>query len=178
MLVSRPFGQDTIEHVNDKASELIQEHRLEPHPEGGYYRRTYESDVSVPAGDLPYHYNGSRKLGSSIIFLLPATETSRLHRLKGDEMWHFYSGTQLTLHVFDSDDGYQKLLLDNDSEGNPQQLIGGGKWFGATVETGYVLAGCTVWPEFQFEDFELADKERMIEQFPEHGDLITRLTES
>lgn len=165
--------------MEDEARELVDTLELTAHPEGGYYRRTYESPVEVPSRSLPEGYVSSRRLGSAILYLLPAGQVSRLHRLRGDEMWHFYRGTPLVLHVFGEADGYRRVRLGKDplDEETPQELVRGGNWFGATVEDGYALVGCTVSPEFQFEDFELAERGSMIETFPEQESLIRKLTE-
>lgn len=163
--------------MRESYERLIERFDLEPHPEGGYYRRTYESEGKISANALPEEYESSRRVGSSILYLLPSTEVSRLHRLDGDEMWHFYRGSSLTLHVF-GDEGYRTHRLGDDYEAgeSPQYVVQGGNWFGATVAEGYAFVGCTVWPEFQFEDFEMADRTRLLEEYPEKKRVIERLT--
>jgi predicted cupin superfamily sugar epimerase len=164
--------------MKDRCEYLIECFDLDPHPEGGYYRRTYESETEISSNALPSEYESSRRVGSSILYLLPSTEVSRLHRLSGDEMWHFYRGSPLTLHVFE-DEGYRRHRLGNDYETgeSPQYVVRAGNWFGATVGEAYALVGCTVWPEFQFEDFEVADRTELVQEYPEQERIIEKLTE-
>lgn len=164
--------------MHDRARELIDRLDLEAHPEGGYYRRTYESGETIPSDVLPAGYESPRRLGSSILFLLPAEEVSRLHRLRGDEMWHFYEGASLDIHVFGGEEGYRTLRLGSDLRAGefPQHVVRGGHWFGATVPEEYALVGCTVWPEFRFEDFEMADRAELLRQYPDQQSVIERLT--
>lgn len=113
--------------MEDEARELVDALELTAHPEGGYYRRTYESPVEVPSRSLPEGYASSRRLGSAILYLLPASQVSRLHRLRGDEMWHFYRGTSLDLHVFGGENGYRRVRLGKDplDDETPQELVRG-----------------------------------------------------
>ena len=74
--------------------------RLRKHPEGGYYREVYRSNETVSSGALPPRFRGERNLATSIYFLLPGSEVSRLHRLSADEVWHFYTGSSITLYIF------------------------------------------------------------------------------
>ncbi len=165
--------------MEDYCENLIERFDLDPHPEGGYYRRTYESQNEISSNELPSDYETARRAGSSILFLLPSTEVSRLHRLRGDEMWHFYDGSRLTLHVFGEEGGYRTHRLGDNYETveSPQHVVRGGNWFGATVDEGYALVGCTVWPEFQFEDFEIAERKDLLEEYPEQESVIERLTD-
>ncbi|MFB6356049.1 MAG: cupin domain-containing protein [bacterium] len=147
----------------------VEKLELEPHPEGGYYKRTYTSDTKLQSG---------RACSSAIIYLLHSGEKSRLHRLGSDEMWHFYGGESLTIHQFCEKERYQRRTLGQKFKQNqtPQVLIPSGNWFGATVDTGFSLVGCTVTPSFHFDDFELADEDELKKKFPEHKKIIDRLT--
>lgn len=145
------------------AQDWIEKLQLAKHPEGGYYRETYRamSEVATPAG--------KRSASTAIYFLLPAGEVSRLHRIKSDEVWHFYAGSALTVHVL----GEASVEL---SIANPQAVVRAGKWFGATVAREYALVGCTVAPGFDFQDFEMGDRATLLRQFPQHRQVIERLT--
>ncbi|PSQ97725.1 MAG: hypothetical protein BRD53_03180 [Bacteroidetes bacterium SW_7_64_58] len=74
-------GQDWIDHFT-----------LERHPEGGYYRETYRTDETVSTDALPDRFGGPRDVAALIYFLLPADAFSALHRIRQDEVWHFYAG--------------------------------------------------------------------------------------
>ncbi|MEI6084245.1 MAG: cupin domain-containing protein [Verrucomicrobiota bacterium] len=136
------------------ASYWIEKLRLVKHPEGGYYRETYRALLDV---------------STAIYFLLPAGEVSLLHRIKSDEVWHFYAGSPLTIQVL----GEAAIEL---SAAMPQAVVPGGRWFGATVAGEFALAGCTVAPGFDFQDFEMGDRTTLLRQFPQHRQLIERLT--
>ena len=153
---------------------------LSPHPEGGYFKEVYRSpEMSEPAG-LPERYGEPRALGTSIYFLLRSEDVSKLHRLRSDEIWHFYAGTPLTLHILTPDGNYRTDLLGNDpGRGeNLQVCVNRFHWFGATVnrEESYSLVGCTMAPGFDFDDFELGEREELLSRYPEHEELISRLT--
>jgi predicted cupin superfamily sugar epimerase len=153
---------------------------LSPHPEGGYYRRMYMSQLQVNQNTLPEGYQGARPLMTAIYYLLPGSEFSALHRLQSDELWHFYSGVSLTLHAIDEDDHYHEIKLGSDIEAGHvfQAVIPAGWWFGATVDDakGFALLGCCVSPGFDFADFELGNRHELLQRYPVHGELIKRLT--
>ena len=153
--------------------------RLESHPEGGYFRRVYTAELMLPAGALPDH-GTPRPVATAIYYLLKAGQRSRLHRLKSDELWHFHTGSPLTVHLLDDrGECVVRHLGPDPRAGQHFQLpIRAGCWFGATVDdlTGFSLIGCTVAPGFDFADFELADRAALIRRYPRHVELIERLT--
>ncbi|BAC08382.1 cupin domain-containing protein [Thermosynechococcus vestitus] len=154
---------------------------LQPHPEGGYFREVYRSAGSIPRAVLPSGFQGGdRPYCTSIYFLLPSTACSRLHRIASDELWHFYTGSSLRIHVILPTGEYQALRLGiNLDQGEQlQQVVPAGAWFGATVDApdSFSLVGCTVAPGFDFRDFELGDRQQLQQQFPQHQRLIERLT--
>jgi predicted cupin superfamily sugar epimerase len=148
--------------MND-ASYWIETLRLQKHPEGGYYRQTYRDARQI----------NDRACSTAIYFLLPAGEFSALHRLKSDEVWHFYAGHELTIHLIDPAGNYTTQTV---GSGSFQAVVPAGHWFGATVALDYALVGCTVAPGFDFCDFELADRAALLRQYPQHRPLIERLT--
>ena len=160
------------------ASYWIDRLGLQAHPEGGYFRETYRSADRLDAGALGGRYDGPRPASTAIYFLLTSEAYSALHRLKSDELWHYHAGAPLTVHVIDREGGYRshRVGLDLDAGQRPQAVVPAGCWFGASVDEpgGYALVGCTVAPGFDFADFELADRDRLTRQFPEHAELIAR----
>lgn len=162
--------------MNDEARALIERYNLEPHPEGGYYRRTYESDVVCPAERLPDRFEESRRSGSAILYLLPGDEVSRFHRLPSDETWHFYEGGPIRLHVLTTEGDHRVHRLGREEDMDFQVTISANQWFGAEPVSGYSFVGCTVSPEFRFEDLELANREQLLESYPEAEPVIRRLT--
>src|SRR6266404_7755360 len=78
--------------VAASAAYWIERLQLTPYPEGGYFRETYRSPELVAPDALPARFPGARAFSTAIYFLLPSNEVSRLHRLRSDELWHFYAG--------------------------------------------------------------------------------------
>ncbi len=165
--------------MNAKAQYWIEHLQLQPHPEGGYYRETYRAEGRL-LGCCLHEHEGPRQLATAIYFLLAGDQFSALHRLRSDEMWHFYAGSPLTLHIIQPDGQLVQVRLGNNPANGEsfQAVVKAGCWFGATVDDpeGYALVGCTVAPGFEFEDFELGDRQRLIEQYPQHREIIERLT--
>jgi predicted cupin superfamily sugar epimerase len=153
---------------------------LTKHPEGGYFKEVYRSAENMPKKNLPARYQSNRNFATSIYFLLEGKEFSSFHRIQSDETWHFYVGSTLELHVLNADGSLTSVLLGRNPEQdeNLQVTIPHNHWFGARVvdATGFALLGCTVAPGFHFDDFELADRSKLLEQFPGHSQLITELT--
>lgn len=159
---------------------LIETLRLQPHPEGGFFREVYRSAGIIPAQSLSVDYGGARSISTSIYFLLPGDTFSAFHRLRSDEVWHFYLGDPITLHLIHPDGRHEKILVGPDVEHDEQLqvVIPAGAWFAARVEKpeGWALIGCTVAPGFDFADFELADRSTLVARFPEHATMITSFT--
>lgn len=156
-----------------EAREWIARLGLERHPEGGFYRETYRSPARMGEGD-------PRAVCTAIVYLLEGGDFSALHRIRSDEMWHFHDGAPLRLHLLGPQGRYRTVLLGRDvSAGHlPQAVVPAGVWFGATVEDprSFSLVGCTVAPGFEFEDLQIGDRNRLLLEYPEHRELIVRLT--
>ena len=161
------------------ASELAQQLHLQPHPEGGYYRETYRSAGTIPQSALP-EYSGDRHHSTAIYFLLTAGNFSAFHRIRQDEVWHFYSGDPVEVIEISPEGTLNITELGTDFAAGqvPQHVVPGGAWFGSRVKAGgeYGLTGCTVAPGFDFADFELAERGGLTGLFPEHADIIAELT--
>jgi uncharacterized protein len=169
------------------AAYWVQKLDLAPHPEGGYYRQTYRADLTLNTPSLPSQFAGPRSASTAIYFLLEGTEFSAFHRLHSDELWHFYSGASLEVHIIDLDGSYSKILLGSDSEAGEtyQAVVKAGRWFASrlappvsdeSADNLFALVGCTVAPGFDFEDFELARRRDLQQQYPQHAQLIAELT--
>ena len=161
------------------AESLAQQLQLLPHPEGGYYRETYRSTAAIPQSALP-GYLGDRHHSTAIYFLLTAGNFSAFHRIRQDEVWHFYSGDPVEVIEISPEGTLTITELGTDFAAGqvPQHVVPGGAWFGSRVKAGgeYGLTGCTVAPGFDFADFELAERSMLNEMFPEHASLIAGLT--
>jgi predicted cupin superfamily sugar epimerase len=134
----------------------------------------------IEAASLPARFGGPRAHSTAIYFLLPGDQISALHRIKSDEIWHFYAGTALTLTLVHPDGRLEQPRLGADpGRGEAfQALVPAGCWYGAAVDdpTSYALVGGTVAPGFDFADFELADRRDLLARFPQHRETILRLT--
>ncbi len=154
--------------------------KLRPHPEGGHYRETYRSGESLPAGSLPPRFAGARSFSTAIYFLIQSGQVSRLHRIRSDEVWHFYAGSPLTVHVIEPRGLHRAIRLGRRPSAGQvlQAVVPAGAWFGAVVDRArsFALVGCTVAPGFDFADFELADRAALLRQFPRYRQVIEQLT--
>jgi predicted cupin superfamily sugar epimerase len=152
---------------------------LKKHPEGGFYKETYRSKGVIRRDSLPEQFSGTRNFSTSIYFLLQSHDRSCFHRIKSDELWHFHTGSSLTIYVLNQQGISAHLLGMDATRGESLQIvIPANCWFGALVNEpeSYVLSGCTVSPGFDFHDFEIANREALQEQHPAHADIIQLLT--
>lgn len=153
---------------------------LEKHPEGGWFKEVYRSDEEIAGKHLPERFTGGRNHSTSIYFLLTSDTFSAFHRIKSDELWHFYDGSPVTIYMIDGDGIYSEITLGRDIENGEvlQCVIPHGVWFGAKVNSAdsFCLVGCTVAPGFHFDDFELADCNELLKLFPQYKEIIERLT--
>ncbi|MFN8237893.1 MAG: cupin domain-containing protein [Chitinophagales bacterium] len=146
------------------AEQLIHHFKLEPHPEGGYYKRTFLSEDDA---------------FSSILFLLTKDNFSAFHKIESAEQWNWYFSDAVIIHEINAAGNYTKTILNNQPEQlNFQYVVKGGNWFASECsgDSGFALCGCTVVPAFQFAGFELASRSDLIKSYPQHSSLITQLT--
>ncbi|KAL0481995.1 hypothetical protein AKO1_013158 [Acrasis kona] len=153
--------------VNPTIEELKELYKLVPHPEGGYYVETYKDDVKVGRDGVV------RSASTGIYFLLTSGCVSHIHKIKSSEMWHHYIGESITIvELYDDDKGYhiKKTILGKDVLNGEvvQYTVRPNVWFGSfpnmspDSQGNYALVGCTVSPGFEFEDFELAERNKII----------------
>ncbi len=167
--------------LQKEVAALIQKFNLQPHPEGGYYARTFQSMNRIKALDESRYANESRHSGTAIFYLLQARDFSAWHRIKSDEIWHYYKGSSVKIYVLNEQGKLSEYLLGDhlvNPESSFQIAIPAGHWFAAELldKTSYCLVGCTVTPGFEFRDFELADRIKLTKEFPKHSFIIEQLT--
>ena len=137
---------------------------LMPHPEGGYYRQVFGNDE-----------NGEKQI-STIYYMLCDSDFSAFHKLHGmTEIWYYHSGECLDIYVIDTNGNLVVHHLSADDE--MQVVIEPEQWFAAELpgKKGFSLVGCAVAPAFKFENFELAKKDDLLREFPQHRATIERL---
>lgn len=167
-----------------KAQDIARRLGLEPHPEGGFYRETYASELQVAGRELGV-VGEKRALATAIYYLLTPDTFSEMHRLDADEVWHHYQGDpveQLQLRD-DGEDRGGVVLLGQDLEAGerPQLLVPRAVWQGSRVlpgRHGYALCGTTMAPAFSFDGYEAGKRADLTARFLEHRELIAALTRS
>lgn len=166
--------------MKQQIKHLIENLKLAPHPEGGYYKETYRSEGLIQPESDASLYPVGRHFSTAIYYLLEGNDTSSFHRIRSDETWYFYSGSPATIHIIHPDSLYQALHLGPDINQDQafQHTVPGGSWFGVSVDNTdtYLLAGCTVAPGFDFDDFEMGDPYKLKQAFPEHSGIIEKLS--
>jgi hypothetical protein len=166
--------------MNERVNLIIKNLGLKKHIEGGYFSETYRSEEILDKNCLPEKFDGERNLTTSIYFLLTGDDFSAFHKLKADEVWHFYEGSALNIYVIDENGNLKinKLGSSIDKGESFQIVVKLGQWFAAGISKNdsYCLAGCTVSPGFDFKDFELGNREHMVKLYPKNKILIEKLT--
>jgi hypothetical protein len=167
------------------SSYWIEKLDLEKHPEGGYFKEVYRSDEFLEKENLPARFHGKRCFATSIYFLLNNDNISSFHRIKSDETWHFYYGNPVIIYIIDEKENLLTVSLGNNPEKGEvlQFTVPKNCWFAASIsdenkETGfgYCLVGCTVAPGFDFEDFEMGERNILVNEFPQYENIIVSHT--
>lgn len=165
--------------MHTEAQTIISKFNLQKHPEGGYYKETYKANLDI----IPcQHYNNEkRKSATAIYYLLADHNYSTWHRLKADEILHFYAGFTLLIHILTQSGQLVTKKLGmalNDPETEYQVLIPANHWFALELKEPekYSFIGTTVSPGFEFVDFEIGHSALLCSQYPQHKGLIARLS--
>ena len=157
---------------------------LAPHPrEGGWYVRTYEAGETVAAAAFgDGRYPSARRTGTAIYYLLEPDTFSEMHRLKSDEIFHFYTGDTVEMLQLMPDGSGRRVVIGNDLAAGemPQVVVRRNVWQGSRLVAGgkWALLGCTVSPGFEFEDYEEGRRTMLSEGWPEFAEKIAALTRS
>jgi predicted cupin superfamily sugar epimerase len=148
--------------------------------EGGYYVETYRSPEKIAKAGLPVRYGGDRNLSTAILYLITPDAFSRLHRISSDEVFHFYLGDCVTMLKLHGDGSSEVVTLGPGiTKGQQvQTIVPRGSWQGCFLNKGgkFALMGTTVAPGFESADFEMAQREGLLEQYPKRRELILKLT--
>jgi predicted cupin superfamily sugar epimerase len=151
--------------------------------EGGYFAESYRAAESIPSAALPARYNATpRSMGTCIYYLLTADTCSLLHRLKSDEVYHFYLGDAVELLQLKPDGSGGWVTLGSDLLAGMcvQHFVAQGVWQGARLRAGgqFALMGTTMAPGFEYQDFELGTRDALAAAYPQFREAITALTRS
>jgi len=166
--------------VKTKVDYYVKKLGLKEHPEGGYFKEVYRSSEKIKKDNLTSKFNGDRNISTSIYFLLVGDNISYFHKIKSDEIWHFYDGSTLRIYTIKNNGELNiDLLGRNINYGEKLQvIIKKGDWFCAEIinKKNFGLVGCTVSPGFDFEDFTLAKRGQLLKKYPSHKKIIERFT--
>jgi uncharacterized protein len=155
---------------------------LKPHPvEGGWFIRTYESGERIEAESFcDGRYAGARWTGTAIYYLLEPETFSEIHRLKSDELFHFYMGDAVEMLRLYPDGKGERVVIGTDlaAGARPQVVVPRGVWQGSRLVAGgsWALLGCSVSPGFEFEDYVEGVRAELMAGWPEWGEMIRGLT--
>jgi predicted cupin superfamily sugar epimerase len=155
--------------------------KLRPLPvEGGYFAESYQSKDTVRGDALPPAFGGTRLLGSAIYYMLTPDTFSALHRLRGDEIYHFYLGDPVEMLLLKPDGSGHAVLLGPDIAAGMhlQYAVEGGTWQGSRLAAGGRLAllGTTMAPGFDPADYEIGKRQELSVNYPIYAPLIALLT--
>ena len=149
-------------------------------PEGGFFAETYRADEVSPAEALPERYGAPRAYGTAIYYLLTPETFSALHRLRSDEIYHFYLGDPVELFQLLPDGTGRVVRLGTAlAQGErPQTMVLHGVWQGSRLAPGgqWALLGTTVAPGFDPADFEAGEREALLAAYPAFREWILLLT--
>lgn len=164
------------------AEDVIRELGLEPLPdEGGYFREMYKSEkVNAPASIFGIDSKDPRVISTAIYYLVVPSSFSALHRLKSDEVFHFYGGDPVEMIQIDPKGNFKKFILGPDifNGQSPQVVVKRGTWQGTRLVSGgaWALMGTTMSPGFEYSDFELGNREQLIKAYPQLRNDIIRFS--
>jgi hypothetical protein len=161
------------------AEELIEKLGLKPHKEGGYFAEAWRAPERLAAKALPRRYPGARSLSTAIYYLITPGSFSRLHRLRSDELFHFYLGDPVEFLLLSPDKKGSTVIIGPDvmAGQRPLLVVRRGTWQGARLLPGgkFALLGTTMAPGFEYDDFEKADPAALARKYPAFRRLIKEL---
>ncbi|MBI4674948.1 MAG: cupin domain-containing protein [Chloroflexi bacterium] len=160
---------------------LIRHFHLEPLPrEGGMFARYYLALETVAQSALPARYIHAKNFGSAICYLHQPHTQSFLHKLKTDEIYHFYAGDPVALVMLHDDGSHHVVILGQDYRAgqHPFFVVPRGVWQGSCLVKGgaWALLGATLAPAYDDDDFELGERAVLLSQYPTAADWVRRLT--
>jgi predicted cupin superfamily sugar epimerase len=164
------------------ATEIANLLDLEPNATCGSVRVTYTSKLTIAPGGLPAPFAGGQPLGSALYFLVTPGAPVRLHRIRNDQLYHYYLGDPLELFLLHADGTSERIIVGSDLRAGQRlqllipgntfhtaRLLGAGRWF---------LGASTEWPAVIPSDVEIGDIEVLAGKYPEVADEIRAIAAS
>jgi len=151
--------------------QIIAKLRLIPLPgEGGYFRETYRSPEVIPGSSLPAAYPGKRSRSTCIYYMITPESFSAMHKLPGEEIWHFYLGDPAEqLQILPNGESRKIILGNNILKGEELQVnVPANTWQGTRLVDGgkFALFGTTMSPGFEFADYVTGEKDLLSKTYP------------
>jgi len=146
--------------------------KLEPNQTCGFVRETYKSDLAIAPGGLPAPFESGRPLGSALYFMVTPEAPVKLHRIKNDQLYHYYLGDPIEVLLL-RENGDSELVVVGPVivGGHLVQLFIPGNTFHTARITGkrrWFLGASTEWPGVvPSEDVELGNADELAEKYPE-----------
>jgi predicted cupin superfamily sugar epimerase len=146
--------------------------KLEPNQTCGFVRETYKSDLTIAPGGLPAPFENGRPLGSALYFMVTPEAPVKLHRIKNDQLYHYYLGDPIEVLLL-RENGLSELVVvgPNIVGGHLVQLFIPGNTFHTARITGkrrWFLGASTEWPGVvPSEDVELGNADELAAKYPE-----------
>lgn len=131
---------------------------LAANPEGGWFRRTWASDVTISQSALPPDYPGPRCAGTAILFLLLPGQQSAWHMVRSAELWLHHRGSPLLIDIGVERSAATTKVLGSDvlAGEQPQLLVPARHWQRARPRDHEpTLVSCVVVPGFDYADLNL-----------------------
>jgi uncharacterized protein len=162
------------------AQDIIRALKMQPHPvEGGFFAETYRSAGAVPQAVIP-GYPADRSLSTAIYYMLTPGTISAMHRVRGDEMFHFYLGDPVEMIELHPNGSGNVVVLGQDILAGMelQHNVRGGVWQGSRLREGgqFALLGTTMAPGFEYADYETGDRAELVTHYPAFAKMVRART--
>ena len=171
----RPSKNPVPEKPNElSADEVRKLLKLEPHATCGFVRVTFMSKERIASGGLPAPFAAGRPLGSALYFMVTPGAPVRLHRIRNDQLYHYYLGDPLEVLMLRVDGTTERVVVGPDVRGgqlvqlpipgntfHTARVIGRRRWF---------LGASTEWPGVEPVDVEIGNVDALVAKYPQVAD--------
>src|SRR6266516_3535462 len=157
---------------NLTADEVRRLLNLQPHATCGFVRATFISEKRIAPGGLPAPFADGRPAGSALYFMVTPGAPVRLHRIRNDQLYHYYLGDPIEVLMLYIDGTTERAVVGPDLRGGQRvQLLIPGNTFhtGRVIPEsfrGWFLGASTEWPGVEPVDVEIGDGEALAAKYP------------